>query len=293
MQVWKKSWFSGVLIALIVGAFSGWVPGLPPGRGASAGQEEGARYADYARALKDYVSSEGLVDYKGLKANPGDLDRFVKSLDTTSRGDFDGWGVPEQIAFLVNAYNAFTLLVVIDHYPIQPTFPARLTYPDNSIRQIRGVWTSIRFDLMGSKVTLDHIENDMLRAHYDEPRIHMALVCASMGCPPLRDVPYLGSRLDEQLGDQSREFLSDPKKFRVDRAKERVELSPIFKWFGKDFEKRYGGLQKAGDFSASEHAVLGFIMQYVGASERAYLAKGRFSIVYLDYDWSLNEQTGP
>ncbi|MCI0419208.1 MAG: DUF547 domain-containing protein, partial [Acidobacteria bacterium] len=123
------------------------------------------------------------------------------------------------------------------------------------------------------------------------PRIHMALVCAAMGCPPLRYEPFLGDQLDEQLNDQTRRFLSDPTKFRMDRSKGKVYLSSIFKWFPSDFIKTYGTDQKFAGHDPAERAVLNFISRYLDASDREYLATAKYNVEYLGYDWSLNEQT--
>lgn len=116
---------------------------------------------------------------------------------------------------------------------------------------------------MKEPITLDGIENDTLRANFNEPRIHMALVCAAMGCPPLRSEPYLAKKLDDQLNDQTIRFLGDPKRFHIDRDKETVYLSSIFKWFGNDFVNEYGADKKFSGYSESERAVLNFISSYV------------------------------
>jgi hypothetical protein len=139
-------------------------------------------------------------------------------------------------------------------------------------------------------MTLDEIEHNVLRKEFNEPRIHMALVCAAMGCPPLRTEPYEGAKLDQQLNDQARVFLANPKKFRLDRGQGKVYLSSIFRWFGGDFVKNYGTDKAFPGFSPEERAVLNFLSQYLPAGDRDYLLKGKYTIAYLDYDWSLNEQ---
>lgn len=247
-------------------------------------------YADYALVLERYVDEHGLVDYKGLKGHSGDLDRFVRSLAKVSSNDYDSWTDADKIAFWINAYNGLTLRVILDHYPIKPSFLKSFVYPENSIRQIAGVWDKITFPVMGREVTLDHIEHGILRAKFNEPRIHMALNCASMGCPPLRREPFVGARLDAQLDDMTRRFLKNPAKFRIDRPSKTVYLSPIFKWFGGDFAKRYGAQEKFPGFSDTERAVLDFVSKYIDPEDGSYLEKGKLSIEYLDYDWSLNVQ---
>ena len=159
-----------------------------------------------------------------------------------------------------------------------------------NIRQIAGVWDELQFTIMGRKMTLDAIEHDTLRAKFNEPRIHMALVCAAMGCPPLRNRAYTGKELDSQLDDQAMRFLKNPDKFRIDRTGGHIYLSSIFKWFGEDFIRNYGADTSRGR-SAKEGAVLNFVSQYLTGPEREFIKSGNYRIVYLDYDWTLNDKS--
>jgi hypothetical protein len=256
---------------------------------AGAAQAQSFSYGDYADALKTYVNDQGMVNYAQLKEHSEKLDSFLGSLAGLNRETYDGWTEPAKIAFWLNAYNACTLKAIIDHYPIQSSFFAGLRFPKNSIRQISGVWDKLKFPVMGRPMTLDGIEHGVLRKEFHEPRIHMALVCAAMGCPPLRNEPYMGDRLGDQLDDQARRFLSNPLKFRIDAQAGTVYLSPIFKWFGEDFVARYGVEQGYGDHSAVQRAVLHFIGEHLHKEDAERLYSGDYSISYLDYDWSLNE----
>lgn len=247
-------------------------------------------YDEYAAVLKAYVNDNGMVNYKALKRNRERLDAFATALGTLDPNVYETWDEKAKIAFWVNAYNGLTLKVIIDNYPIQSSFAASLRFPKNSIRQISGVWDAIRFRVVRRRMTLEEIEHKTLRAKFNEPRIHMALVCAAKGCPILRNEPYTGPRLDAQLDDQTRRFLKDSRKFRVDRSARRVYLSPIFKWFGEDFMKTHGTDKAFTEHDAMERAVLHYISKYVEADARAYLANERYRIAYLGYDWSLNEQ---
>jgi hypothetical protein len=257
---------------------------------AGAVQAQSFSYADYADALKTYVNDNGMVNYAGLKAHSEKLDAFLDSLAGLDRSVYDAWMEPAKITFWINAYNACTLKAIITHYPIQSSFLTSLKYPKNSIRQIGGVWDKLEFSVMARPMTLDGIEHGVLRKEFHEARIHMALVCAAMGCPPLRNEPYAGDRLGDQLDDQARRFLSNPAKFRIAAKGDTVYLSSIFKWFGDDFTARYGVEQGYGDHSAVQRAVLHFISGYLGKEDADRLASGDYSISYLDYDWSLNEQ---
>ena len=246
-------------------------------------------YTSYARALELYADDSGMVDYGKLQENRGDLDAFTAMLGRLDPRVLDSWSAEERIAFWINAYNALTLTAVIDHYPIQSRLFRGFLYPKNSIRQIPGVWTELQWTIVGQSYTLDAIEHEVLRGEFSEPRIHAALVCAAMGCPPLRNEPYTGENLSEQLDEQMRRFLSNPTKFRIDRQGGTVYLSPIFEWFGKDFVEKYSSDGFDGH-SAVERAVLNAVSNFVSPEDRAYLVDERYSVQYLDYDWTLNEQ---
>lgn len=247
-------------------------------------------YEDYALVLETYVDDNAMVNYRGLKSNREQLDAFVARLDKLQPEVYDAWDDDHKIAFWLNAYNGFTLKAIIEHYPIKASFLGGKRFPKNSIRQIKGVWNKLEFSVMGRKRTLEEIEHEILRKKFTEPRIHMALVCAAMGCPPLRNEPYTGSRLSEQLDDQTRRFLKNPLMFRLNRKKERVYISSIFKWFGKDFVSIYGANDKLKEYSETKRAVLSFMSRYLDKETQEYIASQELSVKHLDYDWSLNEQ---
>ncbi len=287
----------GIVLSVSLAVTVGWWVWLRPAPRSLHFKSDTARasepafsYAGYAAILGAYVDDRGLVNYKGLKEHRQRLDAFAIALGRLDPAVYEHWGEKEKVAFWINAYNALTLEAIISHYPIKPSLTTSLVSPKNSIRQIPGVWDELRFEVMGRQMTLDEIEHKRLRERFNEPRIHLALVCAAAGCPPLRNEPYTGEQLDEQLDDQTRRFLSNPQKFRLDRTGERVSLSSIFKWFGEDFVKTYGTEEKFAGHRPSERAVLNFISRYVEAADREYLVSAKYKIAYLDYDWSLNEQ---
>jgi hypothetical protein len=247
-------------------------------------------YDDYAAVLKTYVDNMGMVNYKQLKAHREKLDAFAQAISELDTKTYEKWSKEDKVAFWINAYNGLTLKVIIDNYPIKPSFFKSIYYPKNSIRQIPGVWDKKKFKVMGKDMGLEHIEHVILRKQFDEPGIHVALVCAAMGCPPLRDEPYIGNRLEEQLDNQTRSFLANPKKFMIDRKAGQVNLSPIFKWFGHDFTNKYGLAKKLPGLSKNETAVINFLSRHLDKDDRDYLMRGNFRIRYSKYDWSLNEQ---
>lgn len=226
-------------------------------------------YARYREVLAAHVDG-GLVDYAALKQSTAGLDGVLEALARPTAAEFDTWTEPQQIAFLLNLYNAATLKLVVDHYPV------------TSIRKIggwlRGPWKQRVVRFWGATETLDHVEHEILRRRYREPRIHFALVCAARGCPALRADPYVAERLDAQLDEQGREFLGDRARNRVDAASRTLWLSPIFNWFGEDFT--------AGGASLSE-----WVRPYLPAADAAALQSGTFRVRFTDYDWSLNERS--
>ena len=216
---------------------------------------------------------DGEVDYRGLQREGTPLlASYLDSLSSTCADDYERWTRAERLAFWINAYNAFTVKLVVDHYPIA------------SIRRI-GWLPGAAFrepfipmpGLKGGSVSLNDIENGTLRADFREPRIHFALVCASRSCPMLRREAYRAADLDRQLDDQARSFLADPTKNRFDPATNTLRLSSIFKWFRPDFEVAAGSLPAyVGRYLNDPHATAPDV-----------------HIEFLDYDWSLNDQPAP
>lgn len=236
-------------------------------------------YDSYAELLSQYVNEEGLVDYLKLQSNRQSLDEFNRSVASVSPAAFLGWSEREQIAFLMNAYNSYTLAAIIDREPLP-----------NSIRDIPQVWTKKQYQVVGQNESLDDIEHGTLRKDYDEPRLHAALVCAAISCPPLLDEPYRGEDLDEQLNQRVNAWLSNPESgFKIDRQNKIVFLSAIFNWYGEDWIPRYG-TNEGFTGNEKQRAILNFISNYVSSEDAQYLKAGDYRVEYLDYDWSLNIQ---
>lgn len=287
----KRNERNPLAMIILVWAFLSVLPvqSIPAFAVSTAHARASFSYADYAEILSRYVNERGLVSYEKLKANRQKLDSFTRSLAKLDPKEYEQWERTDKIAFWINAYNSLTLEAILNNYPIKSSFFRSLRFPENSIRQIPGVWDKLTFSVMRQEMTLDSIEHDTLRAKFEEPRVHMALNCASMGCPALRKEPYTGADLSAQLDSQTTRFLNNPDKFRIDRAEKTVYLSPSFKWFGNDFVKKYGTEKKFTGFSEAEGAVLNFVSAYLKPEDRSFLEKGGLSIDYLEYDWSLNE----
>lgn len=224
--------------------------------------------------LPDNVQSR--TDYAGLKADHAALNKVLVELGGLTQAEFDQWTAPQQMAFLINAYNAYTLELILTKYP-----------DIKSIKDlgslVQSPWKKKFFKLLGSERNLDWIENDMLRVRYKDPRVHVGINCASIGCPALRPESYTSAKLDAQLDDGMARFLSDRTRNRVRDGK--LEVSAIFKWFGEDFEKGNKGFSKVVDVFARYASQMSDDPAIQVALRNKTLAVG-----YLGYDWDLNDK---
>lgn len=238
-------------------------------------------HTSYNNVMRKTVK-DGLVDYAGLKRDHEMLDSYLTGLSKVKQREFKSWDENKQLGYLINLYNATTLKLIIDNYPVK------------SIKDIgsffKGPWKQPVVKLFGKSITLNTLEHKIIRVDYNEPRIHVALVCAAKGCPPLRNEAYTGEKLNSQLDDQVKVFLNNPVTFRIDQQNSTVYISPIFKWYGEDFIKKFTPKAGFGGLNKTEQAVLNFSSRYLSEVDKKYLAAGGYSVKYLDYDWSLNEQ---
>ena len=259
----------------------------PVGTGLAAQTTEfDHEYTTYSQLLRDHITGTR-VDYTQLVRNRQALEAVVTELGQVSEASLRAWSREHKLAYWINAYNVFTLKAIVDNYPIKGRWFS--LSPRNSIRQIDGVWDKLTWNAGGREVTLDQVEHEILRAGFDEPRIHFALNCAAIGCPPLRREPYLVPLLDRQLILAARDYLATELGLRVDGSTLRV--SSLLKWYGEDFISQFAHLIDT-DRSEKERAILGVIAKY-GPTEAAALAQeGRARIRFLKYDWALNNITG-
>jgi hypothetical protein len=256
---------------------------VPPAGRLLADEAFGHRYAAYGEVLARHVHASG-VDYASLKADRGPLDRVVAEFDSTGARNEPGWSREQRMAYWINAYNAFTLRVIVDHYPIRSRWFT--LQPRNSIRQIDGVWTRLQWHAAGQTVTLDDIEHKILRPTFQDARVHFALNCASASCPPLAAKPYSAEALGEQLNEAARIYLASAEGLRWEGNTFRI--SSIFKWYGDDFIAEYAPLVPGGR-PARDRAILGAIAAHAPPPAAALARTGTPAIEYLDYDWSLND----
>lgn len=232
------------------------------------GSEIDHSHAQFAEILEVYTM-DGLVDYKRLKEEPSRLDTYLNTLAKVKEAQFYSWKENEKLAYLINLYNAATLKLIIKHYPVE------------SIRKIgwfwfyKGPWDQKFISLFGKNTDLNFIEHDLLRTKYSEPRIHFALVCAALSCPQLRHEPYTADKLDWQLDEQAKRFLSSSGKNFVDHPEKKIFLSSIFTWFKDDFTKEGNTLQN-------------YVYPYLENGSSESNAQD-YDVEFLDYNWQLNE----
>jgi hypothetical protein len=205
---------------------------------------------------------EGRVDYAGFKADEAVLDRYLKTL-----AEADPQSLPRnaQFAFYINAYNAWTVKLILGGWP-----------GVKSIKDLgswfQSPWKKEIVHVGGRTISLDEVEHGILRPRFSDPRVHFAINCAAKSCPPLASEPYRAETLDAQLTRVTRAFLNRPGSYRLEPG--RLWVNSIFKWFAEDFD----------------HDPVGFTLKYAEGELKQRLAaeRDRIAVGYLDYDWSLN-----
>ena len=216
----------------------------------------------YGELLKKHVR-DGRVDYAGFKTEEVKLDRYLKILENVDPGILSR---NEQFAFYINAYNAWTIKLILSGYP-------GVTSIKDLGSLLKSPWKKKIVRIDGKVITLDHVEHEILRPRYKDPRVHFAINCAAKSCPPLRPEPFNGNILERQLDDSTRSFINNPQSYRLDDSE--LYVSRIFKWFSEDFNED----------------IFGFFLKYAtGNLKKELKSKSERSVVlYLEYDWSLNE----
>jgi hypothetical protein len=237
-----------------------------------------------------YVNDNGMVDYKTLRPKRLELIELLREFDRLSVKEYDSWSEKEKIAFWINAYNLCTIKVVIDNYPIKASRYMLLFYPASSIRQVSKPWTGYTFEIMQVKYTLREIEQLIVLKQFNEPRVCFALSYASIDGPRLRNEPYTGPKLEKQLDEQVKNFISNERGFNINRRKSDVYLSAIFKWHAEALTKKFGTDRKFTDQSPDIRTALNFISGYIPRRDVDYLERKNYSVEYLKFDWTLNEQ---
>jgi len=241
------------------------------------------------KLLATYVDKNGLVNYQKLRRLRGELRPIEKQLNNIHPAKYISWSENERIAFWINNYNIFTLKLIIDNYPIDPIIKWPI-YPKNSIRQLRGPWTKHYFKVMGLEYTLREIEKDMLMDKFGDPRICFALSLASIAGPPLLNEPYIPEKIDEQLDNQIKKYLSSPRGLRIDHSAKTVHMSAIFKLNEKHFIKKYEQIKRFRNKKPNIRAFLNFAVNYIDPDDAKRIQDGDYKVEFIRYNWMLNEQ---
>ena len=218
-----------------------------------AQNQDKGMHASWNVLLQQYVDVDGNVDYRSWKKSQTDLDKYIQLLEKTPPASY--WDKNDSLAYFINAYNAVTVKLILDNYPLK------------SIRDIKDPWGSKSLNLPNNSLTLNDIEHKVLRK-MDDPRIHFAINCASASCPQLSNEAFRASKVQKQLDEATALFINDKSKNQI--SEKNIGLSKIFLWFSKDF--------------GSKKERISFIQKY---SQKPL--KDKAKIKYQEYDWSLNE----
>jgi hypothetical protein len=245
------------------------------------------QHSIFTQVLSDVVTlspnkKQTRVDYAQLFKQPEQLNQFLTALSSVKKSEYQLWTSDEQLSFLINAYNGFTLQLINQNYAKFENGKAESIKDLGSF--FSSPWKKSFFTLLDKKRSLDDVEHNMIRVWFERPRIHAAVVCAAVSCPPLRNEAFVADKLDQQLDDQMRQFLSDDQSNTINLKDNRVKLSSIFKWYADDFEKGQQGFNSLKD--------LIYLYQVDIANDPqqlTWLQLQDFSISYLDYDWRLND----
>lgn len=231
--------------------------------------------SEHVKSINNGHSSE--LDYAALKQQRMLLKSYLTQLSAVTRSTFDAWPKSKQLAFLINAYNAWTAEFVLTKYPDLDSIKDLGSF-------FSSPWSKKFIPLLGEKVSLDNIEHDLIRGsgRYNDPRIHFAVNCASVGCPALREEAYTAAKLEQQLNEQAQRFLSDRSRNYVND--DGLYLSSIFKWYGDDFKGDFRGMKTLEDFFLTYGD-----NQQLSDEHKLALKKRNLDIKFLDYDWSLND----
>lgn len=247
-----------------------------------------------ADILNNFVDDRGMVNYKELKRKKLELNRLLDEFAKLDPNEYTSWPKEDKIAFWINACNIKMLEIIVGNYPIQSTRILRILWGPDSVRHIDksigGIWKS-KFIVMDEEFTLAEIQKRFFQKEFDEPRVFFALSLACLSSPPLRNEPYYGYKLNEQLDNQAKKFLSGPEAFKIDREGKVVYLSALLKptWHGKKFVAKFGTDKKFKDQVPEIRAVLNFLTDYISRGDISFLEVENYTVDYTRFDWNLND----
>jgi hypothetical protein len=239
--------------------------------------------------ILDVNVRDGLVYYRALKSDRSRLDRYIASLNVSAQ-TYGGWTRDQQVAFWLNAYDAFVLETVIDNYPIRAR---TTTFPAVSVKQIPGAFEQTKHRAAGRSVTLDEIEKTIL-PEFKDARLFLALGRGAIGSGRLRSEAYTAQRLKTQLDSVQSEFVSDEQMIQIDRLANRVSVTPIFSWREAEFVASYdsGATGTFAQRSPVERAIIAFVLPHLLRLEKELVQKNEFKVEFRQFDWRLNDLSG-
>jgi hypothetical protein len=243
----------------------------------------------FTAELHKYVDKD-LVHYSRWKHYQDGLKFYIATLSALTGEEYKSFSESEKKAFWVNAYNALTIKLVLDNYPINGKTS---WYPKDSIRQIDGFWEKNHFKIAERDVTLETIMHKLIRSRHGDPRMHFVVVPASKGCLPLRNAAYTADAMESDLKIAADKFLNDPKQVRFDPKNKQVFLSQIFEWFPLDFAKAAGFIKMPMPPPSDEEIVLTYILGIAPPAVREQFSIKDTKVSFIAYDWSLNDADKP
>ena len=246
-------------------------------------------HENFERVLKTFVDDRGMVDYSGLRKDPSDLDKYYFLLSEYSPDSHPGLFPTDQdrLAYWINAYNAAVIKTLLTYYPVDSVKDIKPPLPFFFLPRKSGFFLFQKIRIGGKDMSLYTMENRIIRKRFNDPRIHFALNCASLGCPRLRGNPFVPGALNQQLDDAAREFISEKRNVGIDHEKETITLSSIYKWYRKDFIKWYQGI-----YPDEKATLLKYVSIYLSSDKKAEINETTraYSIMFNPYDWHLNDQ---
>lgn len=269
----KRRWLA---VALVLQLLSGGLPALA---------KFDHTHALLSRELKRYVDGP-LVHYRLWKKDQQGLDRYLEQLAAIAPGEQERFTTDEKKALWINAYNAITIKLVLDNYPIQGDKPY---YPRSSLRQIPNVWEDFRYKVAGTEVNLETIEHQMIRRQFQDPRMHFAVVCASKGCPALLGRAYVGQTMDRDLDQAARRYFASPTNIRYEPEKKEIYVSQLFRWFPLDFAPAAGFSKIPYPPPSDDAIVLRYVLTMAPPGMKNKFSEKDTRIVYMPFDWTLND----
>ena len=247
-------------------------------------------YKVFSVVLTKYVNSEGFVDYHHLKANVIELNIFIDKLGAFDSAIYESWNDDQKKAFWINTYNALSLKLICDNYPIEASFFKSFMGPKNSVQNLSKAWGAQQFTIMNQAITLDQIKNDKLKAVYKDARLFFALHSGAVAGPSLSMQPYVGEKLSMMLDTQIEKFLLNAKTVSIDRDKNVINVSEFFQMYQAEIIQSYGETEKFKDHEPPIRALLNLIHTYLNDDDKNYILMSDYEVKITPFDWSLNEK---